>query len=367
MRYFTVLPYKIRLISIYVSTTVVGLTLTLIAIYNASSEQLFLDHINNVHAIFSSQVSHLDTPAYTAEFLASKLSTEQYRVSPLPPFNEPLAITDACNNPITRAQLEQQRMSDNGGIAGKHPCIISWVIVSTGSSQKSLLILHDFDINQQSSLYSAYIHRLLIPLAFFLWVTIWGSLMLGNLINRLQIQKDKNEHMALHDVLTGLPNRQYFLDEITELINYSNRKCTPFVLAMIDLNKFKNVNDELGHQSGDLLLIKVAERIKNDIRDYDLVARLGGDEFVLLLPGTDIDSSMKVLDRVYLSIVKSYSLQDIQVNIGASIGVSYFPQHDTTYSELVHKADIAMYQAKEFGGGIKLFESSMTSGTNLPK
>lgn len=359
MLYLNAIPYKTRIISFYVAITLLGIGLTLFAIYNASNEQLLRDHINNVHALFSDRQAQLNETITNLEQLPATLSTPHYQVTIFNRSDEQSMKFDNCLIKLSPAHLESQRLNEHGGITGDNECLTSWVILETTDKNKSLLILHRLNTLQRNAITAAYIERLLVPLAFFIWITIWGSLILGNLVKRLQAQKDAVEHLALHDTLTGLPNRQYFLDEITELVNYSNRKKVPFVLAMIDLNKFKEVNDSLGHQYGDNLLTQVALRLKDSIRDYDIVARLGGDEFVLLLPGTDIGASMKILERIYRGLILNYTLLDKQVQIGASIGVSYFPQHDITYTELVHKADIAMYNAKQSGGGIKVFDASM--------
>lgn len=358
MLLFNKLTYKTKLITIYICTTLIGITLTLIAIYNASNEQLTLDHINNVHAIYSDRLAQLNKQVYSTEQLSTLLSTSNFLVKPLRQLNEISFTANGCNTTLSSDMLQQDRINSNGGITGSAPCLMSWVILFPAKGE-SLIILHYLDTFTSSSIFSAYKHRLLIPLIFFVWITVWGSLILGNLVNRLQLQKDAVEHMAFHDTLTGLPNRKFFSTKISELIQYSKKNKLPFVLAIVDLNKFKNVNDEFGHLFGDLLLEQVAQRFKETVRDYDVVARLGGDEFVILLLDTNIKSSMQTLERIYQHIIGEYMLQNKRVSIGASIGVSFFPSHGVNYADLVHKADIAMYQAKESTGGIKLFDPEM--------
>jgi len=354
------LPYKTKLIAIYISTTLLGIVLTLISIFNASHEQLILDHINNVHAIFSDQLSVSENGINT-DLSASRFSTEKFKVFSLPDFTEQKITFRSCELNLSRQIMESQRMNKQGGVVQAEQCMISWVIVNSEKAGVPFLVLSRFNESKIDSIISAYRNRLIIPLVFFVWIVVWGSLILGNLITRLQTQKDEVEHMAMHDSLTGLANRKNFSEKISELIAYSSRKNLPFMLAMVDLNKFKNVNDDLGHQYGDILLQQVANRFMDDVRDYDVVARFGGDEFVLLLMNADMDSNMKILQRIYMSIIKEYNLLEHKVSIGASIGVSYFPQHDTTYSELVHKADLAMYIAKESGGGVTVFDPYMFS------
>jgi len=370
MLFVNKIPYKLRLISFYIITTLIGISLTLVAIYNASEEQLALDQIDNLHEIYSDHIKQLEQPSTqksaikTLEQLSRKLHSPVYPVIPYSQTNNIEHQDTICPFSLSPKSLNANRLNPRGGIIGLNDCRSTWVLLDSSFGEDSVLVLHRFESDSSNAIVSAYTQRLLVPMVFFIWITVWSSLILGNLVNRLQKQKDEVEHLALHDSLTGLPNRKYFLDAVAELINYSQRQHSPFILAMIDLNKFKAVNDNLGHQYGDMLLEQVAQRLKSGIRDYDTIARLGGDEFVLLLPGTDLEASMTMLTRIYETITAPYQLDNKTAGIGASIGVSLYPKHDTTYAELVHKADIAMYQAKQAGGGITTYDPS--SAPNHP-
>jgi len=364
MLFIDKIPYKLRLISFYVITTLIGISLTLVAIYNASEEQLALDQIDNLHEIYSDHIKQLKSPdiqkssIQTIEQLSDKLHSPVYPVLPYLPTNAMVYRDATCKLSLNPESLNANRLNPRGGIIGLDGCRSTWVLLDTVFGENSLLVLHRFETDSSNAIVTAYTQRLLVPMVFFIWITVWSSLILGNLVNRLQKQKDEVEHLALHDSLTGLPNRKYFLDAVAELINYSKRQHSPFILAMIDLNKFKAVNDNLGHQYGDMLLEQVAKRLRSGMRDYDIIARLGGDEFVLLLPGTDLEASMTMLTRIYEAITVPYQLDNKTADIGASIGVSIYPKHDTAYVELVHKADIAMYQSKQAGGGITTYDPS---------
>jgi len=354
------ISYKTKLISIYISTTLLGIILTLISIYNASHEQLILDHINNTHSLVSERIINFDIDSETTKNLAKKLNSRSYPTFFLSQLSNRNIVVDNCKITVSPTILEKQRMNSRGGIIHGDSCNISWVMLNNiDINAAPIVVFRHFDEKQISSIITAYRHRIFIPVIFFIWITVWGALMLGNLINRLQLQKEEVEHIALHDSLTGLPNRKHFNEKALELISLSKRENIPFTLAMIDLNKFKKVNDVLGHQYGDLLLKKFAVRLKQNIREYDAAARLGGDEFMLLLRGKDIESSLMILNRIYKSIIEEYTLNNHNITIGASIGVSRFPEDDTGYTELVHKADLAMYLAKDAGGGIIQFTPSM--------
>ena len=169
------------------------------------------------------------------------------------------------------------------------------------------------------------------------------------------IHKQKEAEQALkkrvnYDELTGLPNRTLLLDRISHAIKHSNRYDKQIAIFFIDLDRFKQINDTLGHDAGDLLLTKSAEMFRAAIRDDDTVARIGGDEFVAMLE--DIDD-VESIDRVAQNILRKMgtpvALNDNQVTVSASIGISIYPKDANNASELLKLADIAMYHAKSAG------------------
>ncbi len=169
-----------------------------------------------------------------------------------------------------------------------------------------------------------------------------------------QTQKIQDEllHAALHDPLTGLPNRAWLSNRLTEIFEQQSRSQEPlYALLFIDLDGFKEINDELGHLLGDELLKYVAQRLKHSLREGDSVARLGGDEFVVFLEGGDIDSATIVAKRIQASLQRPFKLGDRQVSSGASIGIALSSPEDRQPDDLLHNADVAMYVAKSEGKG----------------
>ena len=158
------------------------------------------------------------------------------------------------------------------------------------------------------------------------------------------------EFLALHDALTQLPNRAYLMERLDGVLALARRKQHQAAVLFLDLDKFKNVNDSLGHHVGDSLLREVAGRIVATVRDSDVVARLGGDEFIIVL--SDISSSddaAAVAAKLIEAVSMEYQLDRHQVNVSPSIGISVFPTDGATTDELVRHADAAMYHAKESG------------------
>ncbi len=166
------------------------------------------------------------------------------------------------------------------------------------------------------------------------------------------------EHQATHDSLTGLPNRKFLLQTMEDSLSDCQRGCEPFALFLLDLDRFKEVNDTLGHQTGDQLLQLVAKRIESTLRDRDVVARLGGDEFAIYLPSvSDRDEAIEVARRVRAALVEPFQLDDVLLELEASIGVAMHPHHGAEVDTLMRRADVAMYMAKETHAEIELYDS----------
>ena len=170
-----------------------------------------------------------------------------------------------------------------------------------------------------------------------------------------QIEENAVEllHQATHDALTGLPNRQYFEHHLRERITGgAGRKSSSFTMLFLDLDKFKLINDTLGHKVGDMLLIEVAYRLQSCLRLEDILARMGGDEFTVILPRRDRRSiAQTVASRMIDCISRPFEIQGHKFVIGASIGLASFPSDGTDTVALLKHADAAMYKAKQAGKG----------------
>src|SRR4051794_4266146 len=168
------------------------------------------------------------------------------------------------------------------------------------------------------------------------------------------------EHQALHDALTGLPNRELFRDRIDQAIRSSRRSGEAAVVMIMDLDHFKEINDTLGHHHGDLLLQEVSRRLMAALRDSDTVARLGGDEFGVLLPRVaNSQDATNVAQQVLVALREPFVLEGMRLEIDASIGIALHPVHGEDVEMLNQRADIAMYSAKQAGRGYQIFEPEL--------
>ncbi|MGB4466741.1 MAG: EAL domain-containing protein [Azovibrio sp.] len=165
--------------------------------------------------------------------------------------------------------------------------------------------------------------------------------------------EDKIRYLAHHDTLTGLPNRFSLYERIEQSMAFTRRLGESLAVMLIDLDRFKAINDTLGHNVGDQLLIQVAQRLERTVRGSDIVARLGGDEFVVVLTGVDdADARVKVAEvaaKIVRQVAMPYDIAGQELHSSPSIGICFYPQDASATDELIKNADIAMYHAKAMG------------------
>jgi diguanylate cyclase (GGDEF)-like protein/PAS domain S-box-containing protein len=171
------------------------------------------------------------------------------------------------------------------------------------------------------------------------------------------------EHEVHHDALTGLANRTLLWDRLDQAIHVAQRNKSLVATVLMDLNSFKQINDSFGHEAGDEVLTKVAQRLLASVRDSDTVARLSGDEFVLVLVNQpSLRFTLRMVERLRLGMVKPVVFDNKAISVGASIGVSVYPHDGNTAFELVRAADVAMYHAKAAReDGVHFFSADMKS------
>lgn len=171
------------------------------------------------------------------------------------------------------------------------------------------------------------------------------------------------EFQALHDALTGLPNRSLLQDRLAHAINACSRSGGSIALLLMDLDRFKEINDTFGHHCGDLLLQQLKPRMEGALRPGDTIARLGGDEFAIILPGAGAKAAQDIANRMIALLQAPFELEGYIVNVGASIGISLYPEHGTEVHALLRRADIAMYLAKQAGNSHSVYDAGQDAYT----
>lgn len=201
-----------------------------------------------------------------------------------------------------------------------------------------------------------------------LLAAIAGVLIAIIVVRQVMRQAKVLEHQASFDSLTGLPNRTFFTDQIKrQLDGRFGEMPSAFAVLFIDLDRFKDVNDTLGHNVGDLLLKEVARELHASLREGDIVARLGGDEFAVLLPRSERPQAEEIARRMLQALNQRFVIEGSSVDVDASIGIACFPEHGSTSQLLMQHADVAMYAAKHSNAGFTVYESGLdqSSRANL--
>ncbi|MFW2373992.1 MAG: putative bifunctional diguanylate cyclase/phosphodiesterase [Gammaproteobacteria bacterium] len=176
--------------------------------------------------------------------------------------------------------------------------------------------------------------------------------------SQVRLRQMELEHQAMHDSLTGLPNRLFLRRKMIEIIESARKGKQSLALLMIDLNRFKEINDTLGHQVGDRVLREIGPRFIRQLSEYDVLARLGGDEFAVLLPMSDDIRARQIAQKLCASLENAINIEGQALQVGSSIGIALFPQHGFNDQALLQKADVAMYLAKEKNLGYALYDES---------
>lgn len=178
----------------------------------------------------------------------------------------------------------------------------------------------------------------------------------GEMREQVQDRQRALEHQALHDSLTSLPNRYKLLKELEKQCRIAQQKGASVAILMLGLDRFKDINDTLGHRIGDRILQLFGERLRYLIREGDMVARLGSDEFAILQPGIGQEEALYTARKLLAELTQPFMVEQINLYVSCSIGIAIYPSHATSPSELTRYADIAMHVAKQMKTGYSLYE-----------
>jgi diguanylate cyclase (GGDEF)-like protein len=191
--------------------------------------------------------------------------------------------------------------------------------------------------------------------------TIRHSIERNRMRKELEQEKMRSQYLAHHDSLTGLPNRNMFFDYLDKSVARAFRHATMLAVLFIDLDKFKHINDTMGHPKGDRLLVYIAKRLADCIRESDIIARIGGDEFVIMLDAIkSAHDASKVAQKILEATSKGFVVEGHEHFVSTSIGISLYPTDGSDVENLIRNADSAMYAAKECGrNNYKFFLSDL--------
>jgi diguanylate cyclase (GGDEF)-like protein len=262
------------------------------------------------------------------------------------------------------SEITHRGSVDSDGIKADRDFVSSYVPVAPPGTSKALAVMEIYsdvtrmmlEDERQARELGVLLSASLGGLYLFLGLIVLRAARIMRELERVQREQDAQiRHLAFHDALTDLPNRAAFEKELDQEVATLRAGITG--LMALDLDRFKSVNDTLGHHAGDHLLKLVAERLRHCVRSVDVVFRVGGDEFIAILHNADRGIAEQVARRMVESLEQPFTLGDRAVNIGVSIGIA-FSDKSTDRRSLLRSADRAMYRAKQNGRGCYAFADS---------
>jgi diguanylate cyclase (GGDEF)-like protein len=248
-----------------------------------------------------------------------------------------------------RSISDVSTLNGEGGSGPDRKVLETYVPARAGGTR----IAGVFELYQDYAPISAAARRSFMPLAALFAVVMLGLYLsffpiLRSASSRLRRQLRAIEYQSLHDPLTGLPNRTLFRDRVEQALKSAQRRGERAAVMLLDLDRFKEVNDTLGHQTGDLLLRRVAETMCGVLRESDTVARLGGDEFAVLTPSVSgAEGTLTIAAKLRNALLDRHDVAGLELEVDASIGIAIFPDDGTDVDTLLQRADIAMYISKD--------------------
>ena len=286
--------------------------------------------------------------------------------------NEGIVVTDADNRIVTVNEAFSRLTGySSEDVVGKNPRILSAGRTSAGTFQEMWSSLETrnawqgelWDRRKDGGIYPKWLSIAVVRNTDGSVANYIGSFVD---ITERKASDERVRFLAHHDPLTSLPNRFSLQERLSHALGFCKRNNRRLALMLIDLDHFKAINDTLGHQVGDKLLVQVAARLSDSVRDSDIVARLGGDEFVVVLADIDAPAdAASVADKIVKSLSLPYPIDGADQVSSPSIGICIYPDDATEANELLKKSDVAMYQAKKLGRGTYQFftEEMQTSAT----
>lgn len=228
------------------------------------------------------------------------------------------------------------------------------------------ILLHKFPNDNFNTFFLSLGLPLIITGLIIMWLVFWAARIHNSLINKLKEKNKSMQHMVLHDALTNLPNRFLLQDRIEQTIKISTNSRSSFALIIIDLKRFKDINDSLGHHFGDALLIAISDSLQDNLHHSDIAARIGGNEFAVLVSGINEYTLSEAIDDLKNIFYRDYDLGDHKLYSDASMGVAFFPEHGTNAATLTQRAEMAMNIAKQTGSNYEVY-SPENDKTNVER
>ena len=234
-----------------------------------------------------------------------------------------------------------------------------WSSIMLNNNQNMLVLFHGIENKQSFTDNTIVWKRLLVTAMIILWITIWAALILSSwMARKLDSQNAKLIHQATHDTLTDLPNRSLLFEKLNELIDQVRGKGKYIALYFMDLDRFKELNDTLGHTYGDTLLKLISQRLSPERLNCELIARMGGDEFAILKVHSTKNEVHNFIRLIESKLVDPISFEGIEYQLRGSIGVAMYPSHGDSADNIIQHAEVAMYKAKDKSKSYAIYDKT---------
>jgi len=327
-------------------------------VYRRDGSRIWISE--NAHAVFGPEGEVMFYEGTVRDITSRKATEDRLRMLAMvfSNSNEAIIVTDANNRIIaTNPAFTELTGYSEAEVLGRNPRLLS-----AGSTEPDVFRSMWSSLHQQGAWQGELWDRRKSGEAYPKWLSI--SVVRDNAgrishhigsfidISELKATQEQIRHLAHHDTLTNLPNRFSLHEKLDQALSFCRRNNRQLALMLIDLDRFKTINDTLGHHAGDELLVQVADRLRATVRDSDIVARLGGDEFVVALPGINSPSDAAHLaDKIARRISEPYQIIGQEQRTSPSIGICLYPNDAGEIGDLLKNADVAMYHAKALGRG----------------
>jgi|GEM_PF-5130763 len=290
--------------------------------------------IDQMHRRLAAAYQEIDQANHDLEATVARRTAEVQEIALFPEQNHNPIFRIKADGEILYANTSAKKMVESLG--GEKPLMQEWQFLA-----KQALAQDEASETEITADFQVY-NLVFVPVGEKRYVNVYG-----NNITERKAAEERLQFLANHDTLTGLPTRRLVMDHIANAMALARRNRTKAALLFLDLDDFKQINDSLGHEVGDKLLIEAGNRLKQTVREVDTVARLGGDEFIVLLANIErSNDAALVAEKLVNTLSQPYDIEGNQISGSASIGIAVYPDHAEEPEGLIQKADTAMYEVK---------------------
>lgn len=360
---------RLKLILSFVTTSLVVVLVFAAIAYSSAQDYARFSELNHVHESNEHLIDKLGVDKPSLEQIKRMLPKNDNEDSFYIVIDSITGLVVSENTNKSQLGVVTALIRDAGAIDGKHKGVTSvkgvryyWAADPVPNTK--YIILNTYHkLESGIGDFLDYIgNTLAITIFLAMWFSLWGATILANLFQRIANQKSEIEHRSRHDPLTSLPNRHTIGELIDQSIMINNDDAESLLLCLVDINGLKDVNDSLGHEFGDKLLVNVSERLKEVLRSSDKVGRFGGDKFAVILSHSKNTAIEELCTRLLATFDRSFHVGGHDLYIGSTLGIAGYPEHAEDSQSLIQKAEIALHTAKDTSKDFFIYESSMDSG-----